>query len=42
MLVTHSSAKTTNMSVSQEIREYFSEVFKLLATNEFLEDILKR
>ena len=42
MLVTHSSAKTTNMSVSQEILEYFSEVFKLLATNEILEDTLKR
>ena len=42
MLVTRSSAKTTNMSVSQEIREYFSELFKLLATNEILEDIFKK
>ena len=39
MLVTRSSAKTTNMYVSQEISEYFSELFKLLATNEILEDI---
>ena len=42
MLVTRSSAKTTNMSVSQEIHEYFSELFKLLATNEILEDIFKK
>ena len=38
MVVTRSSAKTTNMSVSQEIREYFSELVKPLVTNEILED----
>ena len=42
MLVTRSSAKTTNMSVSQEIRESFSELFKLLVTNQILEDIFKK
>ena len=38
MVVTRSSAKTTNMSVSQETREYFSELVKPLATNEILDD----
>ena len=42
MVVTRSSAKITNMFVSQEIREYFSELVKLLATNEVLEDIFKK
>ena len=42
MVVTRSSAKTTNMSVSQEIREYFSELVKPLATNEILEDMFKK
>ena len=42
MVVTCSSAKTANMSVSQEIREYFSELVKPLATNEILEDIFKQ
>ena len=42
MVVTHSSAKITNMSVSQEICEYFSELVKPLATNEILEDIFKK
>ena len=41
MVVTRSSAKITNMSVSQEIREYFSELVKPLATNEILEDVFK-
>ena len=30
------------MSVSQEIREYFSELVKLLVTNEILEDMFKK
>ena len=30
------------MSVSQEIREYFSELVKPLATNEILEDMFKK
>ena len=42
MVVTRSSAKITNMSVSQEIREYFSELVKPLATNEILEDVFKK
>ena len=42
MLVTRSSAKITNMSVSQEIREYFSELVKPLTTNEALEDMFKK
>ena len=31
-----------DMSVSQEIREYFSELVKLLVTNEILEDKFKK
>ena len=43
MVVTRSSAKITNMSVSQEIREYFSELVKPLVTNEILEsDMFKK
>ena len=42
MVITRSSAKITNMSVSQEICEYFSEIVKPLATNEILEDMFKK
>ena len=42
MVVTRSSAKITNMSVQQEIREYFSELVKPLSTNEVLEDMFKK
>ena len=42
MVVTRSSAKITNMSVSQEIREYFSELVKPLATNGVLENMFKK
>ena len=42
MIVTRLSAKFTNMSVSQEILEYFSELVKPLATNEILEDMFKK
>ena len=42
MVVTRSSAEITNMSVSQEIREYFSELVKPLATNEILEKMFKK
>ena len=42
MVITHSSAKTTNLSVLQGIREYFSELVKLFATNEILEDMFKK
>ena len=42
MGVTRSSAKITNMSVSQEIRESFSELVEPLATNEILEDMFQK
>ena len=42
MVVTRSSAKITNMSVSQEIREYFSESVKPLSTSEILEDMFRK
>ena len=42
MAVTRSSAKITNMSVSQKIREYFSELVKPLTTNGVLEDMFKK
>ena len=42
MVITCSSAKTTNLSVSQGIYEYFSELVKLFATNEILEDMFKK
>ena len=42
MAVTRSSAKITNMSVSQKIREYFSELAKPLTTNGVLEDMFKK
>ena len=42
MAVTCLSAKIRNMSVSQEIREYFSELIKPLATNEILGDMFKK
>ena len=42
MVVTRSSAEITNMSVSQEIRRYFSELVKPLATNEILEKMFKK
>ena len=39
MVVTRSSAKITNMSVSQEVRECFSELVKPLATNEMFKEL---
>ena len=42
MVETRSSEKSTNMSASQEIREYFSELVELLATNEILEGMFKK
>ena len=42
MVVTRSSAKITNVSVLQEIRVYFSELVKPLATNEILVDIFQK
>ena len=42
MAVTRSSAKITNMPISQEIREYFSELIRSLAANGVLADIFKK
>ena len=42
MAVTRSAAKITNMPISQEIREYFSELIRSLATNGVLADIFKK
>ena len=42
MVMTRSSTKITNMSVSQEIREYFPKLVKPLATYEISEDIFKK
>ena len=42
MVVTRPSAKTANMSVSQEICEYFSELLEPLAANEILEEMFKK
>ena len=42
MVVTRPYAKITNMPVSQEIREYFPELVKPLATNDVLGDMFKK
>ena len=42
VVVTRSSDRITNMSVSQEIREYFSQLVKPLVTNKILEDMCKK
>ena len=42
MAVTRSSAKITNMSVSHEIRQYFSELVKSLVTHKISEDMFKK
>ena len=42
MVVTRPSAKAANMSVSQEICEYFSELLEPLAANEILEEMFKK
>ena len=42
MALTRSSAKTENMVMSEEIRNYFSDVIKPLATNQFLEEMFSK
>ena len=42
MVVTRSSAKTTNMSVLREIREYFSELVKPLLKLKLKEEIISK
>ena len=42
MVIARSTTKITNMSVSQEIREYFSKLVKPLATYETSEDIFEK
>ena len=42
MVGTRSSARIANMSVPQEIREYFSELVRRLVTNKIWEDMFKK
>ena len=42
MVLTSSSTETKNMATSEEIRNYFSDLIKPLATNLYLEEILSR
>ena len=42
MVLTRSSAKTENMVMSEEIRNYFSDIIKPLATNQFLEEMFSK
>ena len=42
MVLTRSSAKTENMAISEEIRNYFSDLIKPLATNQSLEEIFSK
>ena len=42
MVLTRSSAKTENMAISEEIRNYFSDLIKPLATNQSLEKMFSK
>ena len=42
MVVTCSSAKTENMAISEEICNYFSDLIKLLPTNQSLEEMFSK
>ena len=42
MALIRSSAKTENMVMSEEIRNYFSDIIKPLATNQFLEEMFSK
>ena len=42
MVLTHSFTETENMATSEEIRNYFSDLIKLLATDLYLEEMLSR
>ena len=42
VIVTRSNARSEKMSVSQEHRDYFSELIQPLATNECLEQMFQK
>ena len=42
MVLTRSSTKTENMAIPEEIRNYFSDLIKQLATNQSLEKIFSK
>ena len=42
MVSTHPSAKTENIAISEEIRNYFSDLIKPLVANKSLEEILSK
>ena len=42
VIVTHSYVRSEEMSVSQELRDYFSELIQPLATNECLEQMFQK
>ena len=42
MVLTRSSAKSKNMAISKEIRNYFSDFIKPLATNQSLEKMFSK
>ena len=42
MVLIRSSAKTENMAISEEIRNYFLDFIKPLATNQSLEEMFSR
>ena len=42
MVLTCSSAKTENMTISGGIRNYFSDLIKPLATNRYLEEMFSK
>ena len=42
MVLTRSSVKSENMAISEEIRNYFSDLIKPLATNQSLEEMFAK
>ena len=42
MVLTRSPEKTTNMTISKEIRNYFSDLIKPLVTNQSLEEMFSK
>ena len=42
MVLSRSSAKAENMAISEEIRNYFSDVIKPLAANQSLEEMFSK
>ena len=41
-MVSHSSARTENMAISEKIHIYFSNLIKSLVTNESLEELFSK